>query len=305
MAQGREPRFRFGTSSWSESSWVGPFYPEGTKPADFLTHYATRFDTVEADVTYYRVPGRDMVRGWDRKTPEGFLISAKFPRSIVHAGNGPQPDPRALLCSQRSTRDTNAFLEAMSLLGNKCGPLILQFPYFNKKTFAEPGPFMGLLDSYLSRLPEDFRYGVEIRNKNWLTWDFIDLLRRYKVALVLVDLLYMPHPAELAAKLDLVTSSFVYARLIGDRKKIDSLTKTFDKIVFDQSSRLRRWAKLLQQLTTESAEIFAYANNHYAGHGPATARELAALVTGEEPPPRLGSAQDPPAPGAADGELPF
>lgn len=297
------PRFRFGTSSWSESSWVGSFYPEGTKPADFLSYYATRFDTVEADVTYYRVPGREMVRGWERKTPEGFTLSAKFPRTIVHGGDGPHPDPRTLLSPQRTARTTETFLETMGLLGAKCGPLVLQFPYFNKKTFAEPGPFYALLDAFLSRLPKDFRYGVELRNKSWLTWELIDLLRRHGVALVLVDLLYMPHPAELAKDLDLVTSSFVYCRLIGDRKKIDSLTDTFDRIVLDQSSRLRRWAKLLQQLTTESTELFAYANNHYAGHGPATAEQLAELVTGEKP--RGGAATEAAPPEVPDGELPF
>ena len=73
----------FGTSSWSEKSWVGPFYPAGTKPAEYLTYYATQFDTVEADTTYYRVPDRKLVQGWERKTPKGFTLAAKFPRSIV------------------------------------------------------------------------------------------------------------------------------------------------------------------------------------------------------------------------------
>jgi Protein of unknown function DUF72 len=48
--------FHHGTSSWSEKSWLGPFYPPGSKPADYLTHYATQFTTVERDATYYRVP---------------------------------------------------------------------------------------------------------------------------------------------------------------------------------------------------------------------------------------------------------
>jgi len=238
-----------------------------------------------------------MVEGWDRKTPEGFTLSAKFPRSIVHGGRGPAPDPEVLLVEQHTQRDVDRFLSVMSALGPKCGPLVLQFPYFNKKTFAEPGPFLARLHAFLERLPTDFRYAVELRNKSWLSWELIDLLRRHRAALVLVDLVYLPHPAELAGKLDLVTTDFVYARLIGDRKKIDSLTSTLDSIVLDQSSRLRRWAKLLNQLTLETAEIFAYANNHYAGHGPATAVELAALVRGDEPPEE--------APRVVEGELPF
>ena len=58
---------------------MGPFYPRGMKPADFLSYYATQFGVVEADVTYYRVPGPDLVRGWASKVPAGFQICAKFP----------------------------------------------------------------------------------------------------------------------------------------------------------------------------------------------------------------------------------
>ena len=90
-------RLHAGTSSWSEKSWVGTFYPEGMQPGRFLSHYATQFDTVEADVTYYRIPDRKLVDGWNDKTPDGFLLAAKFPRSIVHAGDGPKPDPGRLL----------------------------------------------------------------------------------------------------------------------------------------------------------------------------------------------------------------
>src|SRR5206468_3839445 len=75
---------RFGTSSFSSEDWVGPFYPPGTAPGDFLRHYAHAFDTVEVDATYYAVPSARTVDGWVAKTPEGFLLAAKFPRSIVH-----------------------------------------------------------------------------------------------------------------------------------------------------------------------------------------------------------------------------
>ncbi|MCB9916543.1 MAG: DUF72 domain-containing protein [Planctomycetes bacterium] len=291
-------KLRIGTSSWSESSWVGSFYPAGTKPADFLTRYASVFDTVEADVTYYRIPSRDMVRGWDRKTPAGFTLAAKFPRSIVHGGDGPRPDGARVLVPEIVADDTQRFLEVMGLLGPKCGPLVLQFPYFNREAFASAAPFLERLDAYLGELPQGFRYAVEVRNKGWLGAPLLDVLRRHGAALVLVDLLYMPHPAELADTLNLVTADFVYARLIGDRKQTDELSgKVFDHVVIDQRPRLVRWAELLQALAPEVSEMFAYANNHYAGHGPATAAELLALVKGEAPPAAP--------PRVASGELPF
>ena len=86
---------------------------------------------------------------------------------------------------------------------------------------------------------------MEIRNKHWLKPALLDLLRERDVALVLLDLLYMPHP-DAVPDLNLITTDFTVVRLIGDRKAVEKRTKTFDKIVLDQSDRISRWAKLLQ-----------------------------------------------------------
>lgn len=269
---------RYGTSSWSCPGWVGPFYPEGTRPADFLGLYAEHFDVVEADTTYYRVPSPKMVDGWRQRTPPGFLLAAKFPRSIVHAGEGPRPDGEAVLVSDQAREDTRRFLQAMDLLGDRCGPLLLQFPYFNKGAFPGPEPFLERLDAYLSELPDAFRYAVELRNKAWLTDELTGLLRRHRVALALVDLSYLPHPADLAGRLDPITTDFVYGRLIGDRKAVEAATTTFDRVVVDQGRRLERWAGLVDTLGERVDTIFLFANNHYAGHGPETIRDLATRV---------------------------
>jgi uncharacterized protein YecE (DUF72 family) len=270
----------YGTSSWSEKSWVGCFYPEGTKPADFLARYATQFRTVEADNTYYRVPSERMVEGWANRTPDGFELAAKFPRSIVHGGDGPRPDPEVVLVPERVGEETERFLNVMELMGEKCGPLVLQFPYFNKGAFAGPEPFLERLDAYLANLPRTFRYGVEVRNRWWIKPPLLDILRRHNVALVLAELHYMPHPADLAQKLDLVTADFAYARLIGDRKAVEERTDTFDRIVIDRGESLERWAGLMRSLVEQLPRAYVYANNHYAGHGPATIRELIQRVGG-------------------------
>ncbi len=278
MTRRKQGIFLHGTSSWSEKSWSGVFYPEGMAPGDYLTHYATRYRTVEADVTYYRVPSRSMVQGWERKTPEGFLLSAKFPREVVHAGDGKLPDAGKVLLLRQVGETVQRFLEAMSLLGGKCGPLVLQFPYFNKKVFSSIDPFLERLDGFLDALPQEFRYGVEVRNRPWIGKPLLDLLRRHRTALVLVDLNYMPHPADLAERLDLVTTDFAYARLIGDRKKVEEATETFDRIVLDQGERLERWAGLITDILDRTDMVLTYANNHYAGHAPATIDDLAGRV---------------------------
>ncbi len=124
---------------------------------ELVRFYATQFDTVEADTTYYRIPDRDLVRGWATKTPEGFVLAAKFPRSIVHGGETEKPDADRVLSSDVAVKDTERFLETMALLGPKCGPLVLQFPYFNQSAFAGLGAFLERLDPFLERLPRTFR----------------------------------------------------------------------------------------------------------------------------------------------------
>jgi uncharacterized protein YecE (DUF72 family) len=272
------PGVRIGTSSWSAKDWVGPFYPPGTQPRDFLATYAEHFDTVETDATYYRVPARSMVRRWADVTPDHFIMTAKFPRSVCHAGEKALPDPGKLLHLDHTAADRDAFLSAMRELGGKCGPLLLQFPYFNKRVFTHAKPFLEKLDLYLSSLPPDFRYAVEIRNRNWIGADLLEILRRHSAAFVLVDQGWMPHGDELPKRLDPLTSDFTYIRLLGDRKEIEAVTETWEKEVIDRSDRLRRWAKLIRDLSPRVPETFAYANNHYAGHGPATVRRLVSYL---------------------------
>lgn len=268
---------RFGTSSFSEASWVGPFYPPGTKAADFLRVYATRFDTVEVDATYYAVPSARTVDGWAEKTPDGFLLSAKFPRAIVHGGEESRPDPAKVLVPGAVAGARDAFLATMRRLGPRLGPLVLQFPYFNRTAFPSVEPFLERLDAFLAALPRDLAYGVEVRNRAWVGAPLRDLLARHRASMVLVDQAWMPHGDEVAGRLDPVTGDVVYVRLLGDREAIEKLTTTWDREVLDHGDRLARWADLLVSLAARGVRTLVYVNNHYAGHAPATVRRLRAL----------------------------
>jgi uncharacterized protein YecE (DUF72 family) len=75
---------RVGTSAFTAAGWPGSFYLDGMKPAEYLTHYATRFSTVEIDSTFYRCPSPSTVSGWASKTPQGFLIASKVLQTITH-----------------------------------------------------------------------------------------------------------------------------------------------------------------------------------------------------------------------------
>lgn len=273
---------RLGTSSFSSADWVGPFYPQGTPSAGFLEYYAQHFDAVEVDSTYYGLPRPSVVDGWARRTPPGFLLTAKFPRSIVHGGSGARPDARLVLDPDATYEDRDLFLSTMARLGERLGPLVLQFPYFNRSAFPSAGPFLERLDRFLADLPRGtHRFAVEVRNKAWVTQRLLDLLARHDVSFVLVDQAWMPHGDELAKRFDVVTAAPVYIRLLGDRKAIEALTTTWEKEVIDQGERLARWARLIASFMTRGIQSLVFVNNHYAGHAPTTVRRLRDAIEAE------------------------
>src|SRR3989441_4210053 len=174
-----------GTSSWSADGWVGSFYPPDAQPRDFLLIYAQRFSTVEVDSTFYRIPSAEMVRGWKEHTPDDFIFAAKVPRSITH---------EKVLADAEN--DLASFLKVMDLLGGKLGPLLFQFPYFNKQKFRGLGFFLDRLLPFLAKLPKGYQWVVEVRNRQWISEKLYAPLRKHGVALALVDQAWMPRQKE-------------------------------------------------------------------------------------------------------------
>ena len=258
---------RLGTSAFTAAGWEGSFYPAGMKPADYLSHYATRFDSVELDNTFYRSPAKSVVEGWDRKTPEGFIFAAKVPQVITH-------EKMLVDCDAEFAE----FIETMDLLGKKLGPLLFQFGYFNKSVFPGVNDFLARLRPFLKKLPKDHKFAVEIRNKNWLVPQFVDALRESGVALALIDQSWMPRPARWFDNIDPITADFTYVRWLGDRKDIEGQTKVWDKVILDRQAELSQWADVLAKVYKRKVPIYAYANNHYAGHGPATVEMFRGLL---------------------------
>jgi uncharacterized protein YecE (DUF72 family) len=236
---------------------VGVFYPEGTAPADFLTEYAKHFDTVEVDSTFYRSPSPSVVKNWDRRTPPGFTFAAKLPRVITH--------DKVL---QDCDAELKEFLSVMELLGDKLGPLLIQFPYFNKQAFAQPEDFLARLEPFLKKLPSGYSFAVEVRNKGWIGARFLDVLRARNVALALIDHPWMTPIDQLMKKLDPVTADFTYIRWLGDRKGIEERTRHWDRIIVNRESEMETWVPAIDKLLERRLRIYAYFNNHYAGFAP-------------------------------------
>ena len=109
------PNVRLGTQGWNYPAWTGPFYPEGTRAADFLATYARAFNTVEVDSTFYAVPPSKTIRDWAARTPADFKFALKMPQEITHE-NGLRESEAAV----------RLFFERALELEEKLGPVLIQ-----------------------------------------------------------------------------------------------------------------------------------------------------------------------------------
>jgi uncharacterized protein YecE (DUF72 family) len=257
-----EPNLYLGTSAFTAAGWQGSFYPKGMQPREYLSHYAKTFRTVEVDSTFYGTPSASTVTAWNEKTPDEFVFAAKVPQVITH-------EKVLLDCDD----EFDEFIGRMKLLGAKLGPLVFQFPQFDKFQFKSASEFLPRLRSFLQTIRDiPLKFVIEIRNKDWLNERLAGVLREYNIALALTDTSFLPRPWEMKEKFDMVTADFVYVRWLGNRKQIEKQTTTWDKTVMDRSNDLNHWAELFRQFMRRDLKIYAYANNHYAGNGPGTVR---------------------------------
>jgi uncharacterized protein YecE (DUF72 family) len=251
------PPIYLGTSSFTAGGWAGTFYPVGMKSPDYLSFYAENFDSVEIDSTFYACPPARTVSNWARKTPPGFLFSVKVPQTITHE--------KALVGCEAELAE---FVEVMSVLGEKLGVMVLQFPFFDRVKIADRHEFTDRLIPFLKKVPAGYKFAIEIRNKKWLDAEFAEVLRQHGVALVLQDLSLMPLPHEL--QFDPITADFTYIRWLGDRKGIEQITSKWEKVVEDKTNRLSGWVQYCRQVQKRGVKQYVYANNHYEGFGPGT-----------------------------------
>ena len=247
---------RIGTQGWNYDAWVGPFYPLGSRAADYLTIFARAFRTVEVDSTFYAVPPSKTVRGWADRTPDDFIFALKLPQQITHE--------KRLRDAQSETAE---FFDRARELGNKLGPVLVQLG-------PEFGPAeLPALANFLPLLPRDIRIAIEFRHRGWIHDGLLALLAEHHVALALVDARWIPRKQmqTLAAR---PTADFAYVRWMGpDRTIMD-----YSRIQVDRTRELESWSAVLTQLAARVQTVYGYVNNHFAGHSPQTARELQRML---------------------------
>lgn len=241
---------------WSYSFWKGNFYPDNLTSKEFLAHYATQFNTVEVDSTFYRIPSKQSVLDWRQQTPSEFVFSLKFPRIITH-----------VKMLKNCQDETKVFLDHVELLQEKLGPLLLQFPLsFGNK-------HVHLLREFLGTLPIAHRYVVEVRNKKLLNHSLYSVLRDNNVALAMVESASVPLINE-------VTSDFIYIRWEGDRR---SIIGTLGRIEMDRVAQITLWAERINRFLDNQMEVFGFFSKYYSGYPPADVHELFRLAKTSKP----------------------
>ena len=247
---------RVGTQGWNYDAWVGPFYPSGTRPADFLTVYARAFDSVEVDSTFYGVPAAKTVRGWAQRTPDDFVFSLKLTQEITHERRLRHADEAAA-----------EFFDRARELGPKLGPILIQLgPDF------EPAELPAVAQ-FLPKLPQDIRFAIEFRQRGWIHDGLLALLAEHNVALALSDGRWIQRK-QMMALAARPTADFLYVRWMGaDRNLVD-----YSRIQIDRSRELESWSTVLWPHGEQTRDVFGYVNNEFAGHAPESARALQRLA---------------------------
>ena len=245
-----------GTQGWNYHQWIGPFYPGGTREADFLRLYARAFDTVEIDSTFYAVPPPATVQGWAAKVGDAFRFALKMPQAITHE--------RHLVESRDMLEE---FLERVRLLGPRLGVVLIQLgPEFGPEHRPR-------LARFLPQLPGDVRFAVEFRRRGWLIRPALELLHDYGVELALVEGRWLPR-AKMLRLAGHPPAPFAYVRFMGS----DRALSDFSRIQVDRTAELVEWRAALAALAERVEDVYVYVNNHFEGHSPASARKLQSLL---------------------------
>jgi uncharacterized protein YecE (DUF72 family) len=233
-----------GTSGWVYRHWRGVFYPWDLRADQWLQHYAARFDTVELNNSFYRLPSEGAFQRWKEDAPAGFTYAVKASRYITHMkklADVEEALPR--------------FLERSRLLGDRLGPILYQLPPFWACNADR-------LRAFLDLLPTGLRHAFEFRHSSWLNETVFSLLEAHGAALCIVSL--PEFPCLLRA-----TAPFVYIRLHGAEAKYGSCYS---------ERELEWWAEQILGFLHDGKDVYAYFNNDACGYAVQNALRLRELI---------------------------
>jgi uncharacterized protein YecE (DUF72 family) len=260
------PRVLVGTSGYSFADWVGPFYPSGTRPGDFLSFYARSFDAVEVNSTYYRIPHPRMLEQMEKKTPPGFHFVVKLNQAMTHQGSN---DPALY-------RDFLAALEPLKR-ADKYDGLLAQFPWGFKRSADNERH----LEALRALLPEEPLF-AEFRHDSWLGPALGPWLERHRIGYCAVD---EPQLAGLMPPVTMLTTGDAYVRFHGrnarnwwgGRGARDG--GSGDRYDYDYSeAELREWVRKIADLAQRARRTYLFFNNCHAGQAARNAKLMQELL---------------------------
>jgi uncharacterized protein YecE (DUF72 family) len=231
-------RVHVGTSGYNYPEWKGTFYPEKLAAARMFGYYAERFQTVEINYTFYRMPTPKTTAGWLEQAPEGFVYTLKAPKRITH-------ERRLQDCRD----DLHFFCDSARVLGTHLATLLFQLPPTLKCDVAK-------LDAFLAEMPEDMRPAFEFRHDSWHASEVFDVLRARKAALCIADFGDRTTPLE-------ATARHGYFRL-----RDEGYTP----------ADLDRWAGRMAERQAEWDDAFVYFKHEGEGKGPEFAAAFVDLL---------------------------
>jgi uncharacterized protein YecE (DUF72 family) len=209
-------RLYTGTSGFAYKEWKGNFYPRDISPKSMLSYYGERFDTVEINNTFYRMPSADLLKGWSEQVPDDFVFALKAPRTITHIRRLKNVD-----------EVTEHFIAATAELQQKQGPILFQFP----GNFAyDRGRFVDFL-----RLLQGVRAVFEFRHESWANQETFGLLSERDFAFCISD----GEPSQSPAMA--ITATWGYLRMRQPRYS---------------DSDLAAWRSRIRESGWESAYVF-------------------------------------------------
>jgi uncharacterized protein YecE (DUF72 family) len=236
-----------GTSGWSYKDWKETFYPTSIKPNEYLKFYAQHFPATEINTSFYHLPKQETVSNWVQAVPAKFMFCPKLSRYATHIKKLREPE-----------NTLPSFFEAIEPLKKHCGPILIQLPPSLK--FQED--IANIFFQYLHQHFSFYKYALEIRHNSWLEKNSLQLMKHYKIALV------MAHSGGKYSYTEIITARHVYMRFHGPNGNYNSSYR---------KKQLQYFANKIKNFAT-SHTVWAFFNNDGKGYAVKNAYTLIDLI---------------------------
>jgi uncharacterized protein YecE (DUF72 family) len=274
----------FGTSSWKYPGWKGQVYNRSYPSTrafeqECLGEYAGLFPTVCADFALYDFPRTERMQAIHDLTPDSFRVSLKvtdritvkrYPKLPRYGQSAGTDNPDFL----RVELFEDMFLRPVEALRNKRGVIIFEFSTFAPYSGVTVAAFTNLLDRFLARLPRDHAFAVEMRNRDFLTEEYLAMLRSHGVAHVLNNWTGMPPVIEQMQVAGVLTAPFGVVRsLLKPGRTYQEAVEIFQPydVIREENPEARIGvAEAVRRCVAEGKTLYAYVNNRLEGNAPKT-----------------------------------